>query len=156
MVRAISLYAALFGVWLLLSGFFAPFFLGLAAVCCALVVYIARRMDVIDHEGHPVHLSWRFIAYLPWLAWRIVLANLDVAGRVLSRDLNIDPVLRWVPTSQRTDLGTVIYANSITLTPGTVSTAVEQGRIQVHALSRGGMAQLEKGEMDARVRGVEG
>ena len=154
LVRAISLYAALFGVWLLLSGFFSPFFLVLAAVCCALVVYIALRMDVIDQEGHPIQISWRLIPYLPWLAWQIVRANLDVTRRVFS--LDVDPVLRWVPASQRTDLGTVIYANSITLTPGTVSTDVEPGRIRVHALSGDGIAALEKGEMDARVRDVEG
>ena len=156
LVRAISLYAALYGVWLLLSGFFSPFYLGIAAVCCALVVYIALRMDVIDQEGHPVQISWRLIPYLPWLTWQIVRANLDVTRRVFSRDLDIDPVLRWVPASQRTDLGTVIYANSITLTPGTVSTDVEPGRIRVHALSGDAMAKLETGEMNARVRDVEG
>ncbi len=156
MVHAISLFAALFGVWLLLSGFFDPFFLTLAATCCVIVVSIALRMDVIDHEGQPVHVSWRFVSYLPWLAWRIVLANVDVARRVLDPKLPIDPVLKWVPASQRTDLGTVIYANSITLTPGTVSTSVESGRIQVHALTQDGMDEIERGEMDARVRAVEG
>ena len=156
MLHAVSLYAALFGVWLLLSGFFDPFFLSLAAACCALVVYIARRMDVIDHEGQPIHVTWRFLTYLPWLAWRIIVANLDVARRVLDPALPIDPEHKWLPASQRSDLGKVIYANSITLTPGTVSTDVEGGRIQVHALTRAGMAELERGEMDARVRAVEG
>ena len=156
MVHTLSLYAALFGVWLLLSGFFDLFFLTLAAVSCALVVYVARRMDVIDHEGQPVHITWRFLTYLPWLAWQIVVANADVVRRVLSPGLPIDPILQWVPASQRTDLGTVIYANSITLTPGTVSTTVESGRIEVHALTREGLAGLERGDMDARVRAVEG
>ncbi len=156
MVHAISLYAALFAVWLLLSGMFNPFFLALAAICCALVVYIAMRMDVIDREAQPVHITWRFLTYLPWLAWQIVVANVDVARCVLSPRLPIDPILKWVPASQRTDLGTVIYANSITLTPGTVSTTVERDRIEVHALTRQGMADLEGGDMDARVRAVEG
>ncbi len=156
MVHAISLYAALFGVWLLLSGMFDPFFLALAAVSCALVVYIALRMDLVDHEGQPVHLTWRFFTYLPWLAWQIVVANADVARRVLNPRLPIDPVLKWVPSSQRTDLGRVIYANSITLTPGTVSTTVEADRIEVHALTREGLAELERGDMDARVRALEG
>ena len=156
MVHAISLYAALLGVWLLLSGFYSPFFLALAVVCCALVVYIARRMDVLDHEAQPAHLTWRFITYLPWLAWQIVLANIDVARRVLAPSLAIDPVMKWLPASQKTDLGLVIYANSITLTPGTVSTDVEGGRIQVHAISAESMAGLESGGMDARVCAVEG
>lgn len=156
MVHTVSLYATLFAVWLLLSGIFEPFFLTLAAISCALVVYIARRMDVVDHEGQPVYITWRLLTYLPWLAWQIVVANADVARRVLTPRLPIDPVLQWVPASQRTDLGTVIYANSITLTPGTVSTTVESGRIEVHALTREGLAELESGGMDARVRAVEG
>lgn len=156
MVHAISLFAALFGVWLVLSGFFSPFFLGLAVVCCAFVVLIAWRMDVVDHEGQPVHVTWRFLTYLPWLVWQIVRANIDVARRILSPSLAIDPVMKWLPASQKSDLGRVIYANSITLTPGTVSADVAGGRIQVHALSSEGMAGLESGEMDARVRAVEG
>ncbi len=156
MVHAISLYATLFGLWLLLSGFFEPFPLFLGVVCCALVTVIAHRMDVIDAEGQPVHITWRFLTYLPWLAWRIFLANVDVARRVLSPGRPIAPVLKWVSASQRTDLGAVIYANSITLTPGTVSTSVEPGRIQVHALTGEGMADIETGDMDARVRAVEG
>lgn len=156
MVHALSLFLALLGVWLLLSGFFDPFFLTLAVVCCAFVVFIARRMDVLDHEGQPIHITWRFVTYLPWLAWQIVLANIDVARRVWSPGLDIDPALKWLPASQKTDLGTVIYANSITLTPGTVSIDVESGRIQVHALSGDALAELEGGEMDARVRKVEG
>ncbi len=83
-------------------------------------------------------------------------ANIDVMRRVLSPELPIDPVVKWLPASQTTDLGRVIYANSITLTPGTVSTNVEDGRIEVHALSREGMTALEEGDMDARVQGVEG
>ncbi|MFQ5784457.1 MAG: Na+/H+ antiporter subunit E [Alphaproteobacteria bacterium] len=156
MVHAISLYAALLGVWLLLSGIFTPFFLALAAVCCGLVVFIAQRMDLIDRDTAPVRVSWRFLPYLPWLAWQIVLANIDVIRRVLDPALPIDPAIRWVPASQRTDLGRVIYANSITLTPGTVSTDVESDRIQVHALTRSGLDELERGDMDARVRAVEG
>lgn len=156
MVRAIGLYGALFGVWLLLSGFFTPFFLGLAVVCCALVVAIALRMDAVDREPLAITLGWRFPAYLAWLAWQIVLANLDVARRVWSPSLPIDPQLEWVPTSQRSDLGTMIYANSITLTPGNVSVSIEPGRILVHALTREGISDLVDGPMDARVRGVEG
>ena len=79
MVRAIGLYGALFGVWLLLSGFFTPFFLGVAALCCALVAAISLRMDAADREPLLLTLKWRFFAYLPWLAWQILRANIDVA-----------------------------------------------------------------------------
>ena len=59
-------------------------------------------------------------------------------------------------SSQKSDLGLVIYANSITLTPGTVSVDVEPGEILVHALSRDAARELEIGEMDRRVSKVEG
>ncbi len=156
MVRAIGLYSALFGVWLLLSGFFSPFFLGLAVLCCALVVAIVLRMDAVDRTPLPFSLNWRLFSYLPWLAWQVVVANIDVARRVLSRDLAIDPRLDWVPANQKSDLGTAVYANSITLTPGTISTSVEAGRILVHALSSDGIDELEQGAMDRRVSGIEG
>ena len=152
MVRAISLYGLLFGVWLLLSGFFEPFFLGLAAVCCALVVIIVSRMDAVDGDPLSWSLKPRSIAYIPWLAWQIIRANIDVVRLVLSRDMAIDPQLDWVPADQKSDLGVAVFANSITLTPGTISTSVEAGRILVHSLTRGSMDELLEGEMDARVR----
>lgn len=155
MVRAIGLYSALFGVWLLLSGFFSPFFLGLAVLCCGLVVAIVLRMDAVDRMPLPFGLNWRLFTYLPWLGWQIVVANIDVARRVLSPGLDIDPRLDWIPSGQKSDLGTAVYANSITLTPGTVSTSVEAGRILVHALSPHGLADLEQGAMDRRVSGIE-
>ncbi|MFQ5984242.1 MAG: Na+/H+ antiporter subunit E [Alphaproteobacteria bacterium] len=156
MAHAASLFVVLYATWLLLSGFLGTFFLAAGLVSCTIVVLIAHRMDVIDREGHPIHLSWRFLTYFPWLAFKIVKANIDVARRVLSPSRPIDPRLEWVPTSQLSDLGVVIYANSITLTPGTVSTTVESGRIQVHALSKEAMAEVKRGEMDRRVRSVEG
>ena len=156
MVRTISLYGLLFGIWLLLSGFFSPFFLGLAALCCALVVIITARMDKVDGDSLSWSLNARFLTYIPWLAWQILRANIDVMRLVLSRDLAIDPQLEWVPAGQKSDLGTAVYANSITLTPGTISTSVEDGRILVHALTREGMDGVRAGAMDARVRQMEG
>ena len=155
-VRTISLYGLLFGVWLLLSGFFSPFFLGLAAVCCALVMIIAARMDKVDGDPLTWSLNARFLTYIPWLAWQILRANIDVMRLVLSRDLAIDPQLEWVPAGQKSDLGTAVYANSNTLTPGTISTSVEDGRILVHALTVKGMDEVRAGAMDARVRQMEG
>ena len=64
-VRTISLYGLLFGVWLLLSGFFSPFFLGLAALCCALVVIISRRMDRVDGAPLSWSLNLRIVTYIP-------------------------------------------------------------------------------------------
>jgi multicomponent Na+:H+ antiporter subunit E len=156
LVHAISLFAALYGIWLALSGHYTPFLLVAGAVCTVIVVAIAWRMDVIDHEGQPVQLTWRLPAYWAWLSVQIFIAAVDVARRVLSPRLDIDPALERIPTSQRTDLGRVIYANSITLTPGTVSTDVGGDTIEVHALTRKGLDDLKAGAMDRRVSRLDG
>jgi multicomponent Na+:H+ antiporter subunit E len=154
LLHSLSLGLALFAVWLLLSGFFQPLLMGLGVVSCVIVVYIANRMDVIDHEGVPIHLGWRVVTYWLWLAGEIVKANLDVARRILDPKLPIHPVLVRLKAGQTSELGQVIYANSITLTPGTVSMQVEGGEILVHAIAREMAEDLEGGEMDRRVTAV--
>jgi multicomponent Na+:H+ antiporter subunit E len=155
MVRAISLGVVLYAVWWLLSGHLDPLLLGLGAACSLLVVVIAWRMDVIDHEGHPVQLTWRILLYWPWLVWEIAKANLEVARIIVDPKLPISPEVIRVRASQKSELGQVIYANSITLTPGTVSVDVADNAIDVHCLTRELAAGLQQGEMDRRVARVE-
>ena len=156
MIHAISLSAVLFGVWLLLSGHYTPFLLGLGGVSTLLAVAISLRMDVVDREGHPLHLGLRIIGYVPWLIFQVLHANVDVARRVLGPSLPISPRMFRVRATQRTDLGRVIYANSITLTPGTVSVKLEGSEILVHALTAEAAADLREGTMNRLVVGVEG
>ncbi len=156
MVYAISLWIALYATWLLLSGFYTPFLMGLGAVSCAVVVFIARRMDVIDHEAVPIQLGWRILTYWPWLIVEIFKANIDVTRRVLSPSLPISPTMIKVKTAQRSDLAKVIYANSITLTPGTVSVDVHEDEITVHAISAEGAADIAEGTMNRKAAAVEG
>ena len=151
MLHALSLGLVLFAVWLLLSGIFEPLLLGLGVVSCIAVVYIAHRMDVIDREGHPVHLSWRTLLYFPWLAWEIAKANIDVALAIARPKMRIEPRLLEIEAGQEDDLGRVIYANSITLTPGTVTIATEGSAFTIHALTRGAAEGLKSGDMDRRV-----
>lgn len=156
MLHALSLGLALLALWLMLSGMFVTLLVVFGIASSVLVVWIALRMDVVDHEGHPIHIrTGRWLRYMLWLVWQIVLSNLDVTRRILSPGLPISPTVRRLRASQRTDLGLVIYANSITLTPGTVTIDVEGGEVEVHALSREGIADLESGEMDRRVRALE-
>jgi len=151
----ISLVGVLAALWLLLSGHFSAVLLGFGACSIALVVWIAHRMDVVDPEGHPSHLSLRAMAYWPWLIGQIVAANLAVTREILRPRLAITPTVRWVRSTQRSDLGRTIFANSITLTPGTVSIEVAPEAIQVHALTRDAAEGLETGEMDRRVSAME-
>ncbi len=152
----VSLAVVLLCVWFVLSGSTDPFLLASGVVSVLLVVIIAHRMGMIDEEGLPIQLLGGLLVYLPWLVCQIALANVAVARTILSPSMKLDPGCAWVPASQKTPVGLVVFANSITLTPGTVSLSVIEDRIQVHALSRKGLEGLQQGDMDRRVSAVEG
>jgi multicomponent Na+:H+ antiporter subunit E len=154
--RSIALLAALIAAWLLLSGYFTPFLLTLGAMSCAIVLAISLRMDVVDRESFPVHLTSKVLTYWPWLLKEIWVAAVDVTKRVLSPSLPISPTIVDLEATQHSDLGRVIYANSITLTPGTYTIRIYENRILVHALSREGAESLAGGDMDRRVTAMEG
>lgn len=156
MLHALSAFAALYAFWLLLSGYFTSFLMIAGGASALAVVLFARRMAVVDREGHPAHLGIpALISYWPWLIKEIVKSAWDVSKRILDPMLPISPTLtRFVPT-QSSDLGLVIHANSITLTPGTISVEVAPGEFLVHALTREGAAGLAGSEMDKRVTALE-
>lgn len=156
MIYKVSATFVLFGFWLLLSGYFEPFLMSAGAGSAIAVVWFAHRMAVIDHEGHPIHLGRSALTYWPWLVKEIVKSAWDVSRIVLNPRLPVSPRLVRVKASQRTTVGVVTYANSITLTPGTISVDVTEGTILVHALTAEGAASLVEGEMDRRVTRFEG
>jgi multicomponent Na+:H+ antiporter subunit E len=156
-LRTVSLAVFLAILWLLLSGHFSdPLLLGLGALSVLLVVSIAHRKEVSDPEGHPVHLTARGLLYWPWLLKEIVLANIDVAKAILRTPMAIAPTVFTVTGSQKSELGLVVYANSITLTPGTVTIDLTDNKLTVHALTKAGLEGVESGEMDRRVAWLEG
>ena len=154
--HAVSLAIALFVTWLLLSGHYTPLILSLGVLSCIVIVLIAARMDVIDHEAQPVHLTFKIVGYWAWLLKEIWLAAIDVTKRILSPSLPISPTIVQLKTTQDSELGKVIYANSITLTPGTFTIRVFGDEILVHALSKDAADALAEGEMDRRVTELEG
>jgi multicomponent Na+:H+ antiporter subunit E len=146
----------LFGLWLLLSGLYAPLLLILGAVSSVFVAWIAQRMGLLAPEPGSVWLRpLRCLAYMPWLAWQIAKAYVDVALRILVPSKGISPRVLRVPSTQASDLARALYANSITLTPGTISIDVGGDEITVHALSREGAEDLAGGEMGERVSALE-
>lgn len=147
---------ALFAVWLLLSGLFKGLLLLLAALSVLLTLWLAGRMRLVDSEHHPVWAALRYVPYWPWLGVEIVKSSIDVARRVLSPSLPISPVVFEVDASQQTAVGRVVYANSITLTPGTVTMEMDGQRLRVHALTEDSIDYFRSGEMDARVSRAEG
>jgi multicomponent Na+:H+ antiporter subunit E len=153
----ITLAAALFASWLLWSGHFhSPFLLALGALSIAFSIYLSARMGIVDEEGAPAHLGVRPItSYTLWLIKEIVASNIQVTQIIIDPELPIKRNLVEVTASQKTALGRVILANSITLTPGTVSVNVEGDKIIVHALSFEGADEDISGEMDERVCRLE-
>lgn len=154
-MRLISLSIVLYLFWLALSGYFKPFLLIGGLVCTIAVVLVSRRMRLLDPEGHPAHLLPAASTYWPWLLWEIIKAGWAVTKAVLQPRLAISPTLTRVVASQRTPAGIVTYANSITLTPGTITVGVKDNILTVHALEAGGATDLEGGGMDARVTRFE-
>jgi multicomponent Na+:H+ antiporter subunit E len=158
LLHTLSLWLFCAGLWLALSGYFdIPLLLVFGALSCTLVVFIAWRVDRADPEETPLRLKLgpQILLYWPWLLWQIVLANIDVAKRILDPRLPISPTMITLKPTQRSEVGQVIYANSITLTPGTVTTSLSEGILQVHALTRENAEALLEGDMDRRVTALE-
>lgn len=154
--HSVSAFILLCLFWLLLSGYFTPFLLAAGFGCVLAALWFSHRMELVVHEGHPVHLGWRALLYWPWLAKEIFKSAWAVTRLILHPGLPISPtVVRFKP-GQRTDLGLVIHANSITLTPGTISMEVSANEFVVHALTADGARGVIDGEMDRRVTLLEG
>ncbi|MCB1927337.1 MAG: Na+/H+ antiporter subunit E [Rhodocyclaceae bacterium] len=154
--RSISVIATLFLFWVVMSGFFTPFLLTMGLLSAGAVLWFAHRMDVMDHEGHPIHLGKNAFTYWPWLLKEIVKSAWEVSRIIVNPALPISPTMLRVKTTQKTPVGQVTYANSITLTPGTISVAIAGDEILVHALTREGAQGVADGDMDRRVTAFEG
>jgi multicomponent Na+:H+ antiporter subunit E len=113
-------------------------------------------MQVLDPEGQPLQLVPRTLSYWPWLLVEVLKSGWDVSRIIVDPRLPISPTLVRFKPSQRTTVGLVTHANSITLTPGTLTVSAEADEFVVHALTRAGAEGTLSGEMDARVRAYEG
>lgn len=153
----IGLFVVLVVFWLSMSGLFKPLILGLGAVSIAVTMFLAARLEVVDKESSPYPRLHVFLLYWVWLIGEIIKANLVVIRACLRVDLDIDPALVKVKTRCRSDLAKTTFANSITLTPGTVTLSVEGEQLLVHALFEDQAAPGAFDEMDERsARAVDG
>lgn len=157
MKYTLTLGLAMAAVWYLWSGHNEPHLLVIGGLSVLLCLWIVHRMGIDDEEGAPAELGIRpFTSYMPWLAKEIVVSNIEVTKTVLSPEMNLKRNMIEVEARQKTELGRVILANSITLTPGTVAVNMEGDRILVHALSFEGAEEDLSGEMGRRVCRLEG
>src|SRR5690554_2531580 len=136
MRHLISISLLLIGIWLANSGHYTGLLLALGALSVALVVWICHRMDVVDHESQPIHLTRHIPGYYSWLGWQILCSNIDLLRRIWLGPKSISPGIQSFPVMQKTDIGRVIYANSINLTPGTLSLELDDHSVLVHSLTQ--------------------
>ena len=156
MFPTLALGTGLTLLWLFSSGYFVTLLISLGVASIALVLWLTHRMDIIDHESHPVNMGLRGLTYFPWLLVEIVKSNFEVAAAIVKGSESIAPKTIEVIASQRSDVGRVTYANSITLTPGTVTINVTDDIFLVHALTKSSAEGVQTGEMDRRVTTLEG
>jgi multicomponent Na+:H+ antiporter subunit E len=157
-VRVASLAFALYVFWLLLSGHYDPFLLGAGALAAVAIALAGRAFGYADREGHPVELILAGLRYWPWLIVEIGKSALQVTRIILAPSLPISPRLVKLRAGPETAVGMATYANSITLTPGTITVDTDRHHhwIAVHALTGDGVEGLVGGDMDRRVTAFEG
>lgn len=151
-IQTLSLILLLVLFWLVNSGHYTPLLLGLGLASITLVVVVAKRMNVVDEESVPFHLTGELPAYYSWLLKELVISNFQVVRSIWLSSAKLNPAMETIDISQNSDMGRVILANSISLTPGTITTAVTAQSITVHALDFSSIDALRSGEMGARIR----
>lgn len=155
-LRYVTLGLAMFGGWLLLSGHYEPLIVGFGIASSALVSYTAWRMDREDKFTFRVAIPWRLSFYLLWLLKEIFKANVNVAKIILNPKLPISPIMVPFRATQQSDYFRMIYANSITLTPGTITTGTDGEVLRIHALTWHDVDGREEDEMDIKIAELEG
>ncbi|MBN1958974.1 MAG: Na+/H+ antiporter subunit E [Desulfuromonadales bacterium] len=138
--------------WTIMSGMFDAFHYSLGILSCALVAFFSSDLLFPD-EGKPwIKELFGMICYLPYLMWQIILANLQVTYIVLHPRMleKIDPHLFRFETSLKRPISKVAMAQSITLTPGTITVNIHDNQIAVYALTKEAAAGLP-GEMERQV-----
>ncbi len=139
------------GAWVLWSGHFDPLLLGLGVFSVMATLVIVWRMGYFHREIFALTISLRLLAYWGWLIKEIVMSSLAVTKVVLNPRLPISARYIELKASAPGPIGQVIFANSITLTPGTLTLDLYHGELKVHALTQEGAEDLMSGEMDRRV-----
>ncbi len=149
--RILILALLLIAAWILWSGYLKPLLLGLGALSCVLTIWVVRRMGYFDEENFAFHYDWRLFGFWAWLGREVILSSIEVARIVLRPKLYVEPKVVDIDGSGLGPVDLALLGNSITLTPGTLTLDVYEGRLLVHALTPEGAAALQRGEMQRRV-----
>lgn len=145
----------LVAAWMLWSGIYKPLLLWLGAFSCLLSLYVARRVGFFE-RATGVHLIHRLPRYSMWLLAEIVKSSLEVVRVVLDPKLPISPTVVTIEAQPKDEVGQVVLANSITLTPGTVTLDAFDDRLLVHCLTKEGAEAIRAGDANRRAAELTG
>lgn len=151
--KVLTLFIALTFFWWVLSGILEPFFIIAALASVVITLVIIDRMLLIDNTK-PLYVRPKLFFYLIWLLKEIVKSGIGVTIRIWQLEPAIRPTLSWISSSQKSDVPLVLYANSITLTPGTVCVNTDGKNLQVHSLYLDTIESLKSGQMNYKVSEV--
>ncbi|MEE4297057.1 MAG: Na+/H+ antiporter subunit E [Wenzhouxiangella sp.] len=142
-------------LWLAISGVYKPVIFMLGVGSLVLVIWVASRMRIIGEEHNPLVFSWRLPVFWLWALREIVLANLHVA-RLVFKPQEISPRIVKVPVPLQSELGRVVYGNTCTLTPGTVTLTLDNEKLVAHALDQHSAEALLSGRLVRKIQWLEG
>ncbi|GGI82916.1 Na+/H+ antiporter subunit E [Shewanella gelidii] len=137
--------------WLLLSGFIQPLLLSFGALSVAIVLIVIKRMDAVDTQQNLVRKDHQLMHYCIWLVGEIFKSSMQVTKLIWTSPEKVSPTVAKIDVKDMPESARVLYANSITLTPGTISVDLEDDQITVHALQHPSIEELEQEDMKNRV-----
>ena len=137
--------------WILLSGYFQPLLLSFGVISTLIVVYVLHRMNKMDNQPKSLGTGYRSLYYFAWLIGQIVQSSIHVTKLIWGAPKNVNPSLEKVSMKNLPKDKQVLYANSITLTPGTLSVDLNEEEVTVHALQKKSINQLKKGSMESKI-----
>lgn len=151
-------FVSMFVFWIILSNIFDLIHLSLGVFCSLLVAYVSHDLLITREKISTIPREiFGFVKYFVWLVKEIIVANIDVAKIVLDPKLPISPRIIKYESELESDLSKTTYANSITLTPGTLTVDVdEESNYFVHCLAKHHADGLKDGEMERRIQEVYG
>jgi len=154
-MKFILTFIALLIFWFMLSGHFTVIIVTSAVMYSLIAAYFTYNYFLEEISITGIKRIFKFIAYLPWLFWEIIMANLQVAYIVLSPKMPISPELVETETNLKTDYGKTALGNSITLTPGTVTIEIEDSKILVHAITKEHAQDIRNKDIEKKILRIE-
>ena len=135
--------------WYAFSGETGGFYIEAGIFSCLLALYIAIKLGLPRKLVH----NYKIIKYIPWLFWQVLISGLYVTRLVFSRNLKLSPEFITLDTPGKRDVFYAMFANSITMTPGTVTLLIndKQGNVVAHAISAKAASELKSGAMARKV-----